>query len=108
MAHSSLHSVIEIFSSNLGIHRINVMNDQGRVHGLLSKTDVVRFLLSKADIFGDAIKKTLKEIGIGMGPVVSVSGMIYTLSNPDTTSKFISIRGIGEDERIQRVEYSSC
>lgn len=47
MTHSSLEAVVEIFSSNLGIHRINVVNNQGRVEGLLSKTDVVRFLLSK-------------------------------------------------------------
>lgn len=46
MAHSSLQAVIEIFSSNLGIHRINVMDENGRVQGLLSKTDIVRFLLS--------------------------------------------------------------
>ena len=52
MTHSSLEAVVEIFSSNLGIHRINVVNNQGRVEGLLSKTDVVRFLLSKVGAEG--------------------------------------------------------
>ena len=44
MTHSSLEAAVEIFSSNLGIHRINVVNNRGKVAGLLSKTDVARFL----------------------------------------------------------------
>lgn len=47
MLHSSLEAAISVFSKNYGIHRINVVNEQGRVCGLLSKTDIVRFLLSK-------------------------------------------------------------
>jgi hypothetical protein len=46
MTHSSLEAVVEIFASNLGIHRINVVNNKGRVAGLLSKTDVVKFIYS--------------------------------------------------------------
>lgn len=46
MSHSSLEAAVEIFSSNLGIHRINVINNRGRVEGILSKTDVVRLLNS--------------------------------------------------------------
>lgn len=46
MTHSSLEAVVEIFSSNLGIHRINVVNNQGRVQGLLSKTDIIKFILA--------------------------------------------------------------
>lgn len=64
MTHSSLEAVVEIFSSNLGIHRINVVNNQGRVEGLLSKTDVVRFLLSKV---GSAR-------GLGHGAVFLIHG----------------------------------
>jgi CBS domain-containing protein len=73
MAQSSLQAVIEIFSSNLGIHRINVMNSDGRVQGLLSKTDVVRFLLSKIDVFGEDANKTIEKAGLGKGPLVSVA-----------------------------------
>ena len=73
MVHSSLEAVVEIFASNLGIHRINVVNNEGRVQGLLSKTDVIRFLLAKREVFGEAEGKTLKEIGLGKGPVVSIT-----------------------------------
>jgi hypothetical protein len=73
MSHTSLEAVVEIFASNLGIHRINVVNNEGRVQGLLSKTDVIRFLLSKIDVFGEAEGKVLKEIGLGKSPVVSIS-----------------------------------
>lgn len=73
MAHSSLEAVIEIFSSNLGIHRINVINNKGRVEGILSKTDVIRFFLSKLEVFKEAVGKTLLEVGLGSCPVVTIS-----------------------------------
>lgn len=79
MMHSSLEAAVDIFSSNLGIHRINVMNDQGRVAGLLSKTDLIRFLLSKIEVVGEAASKTLKEAGLGRGPVVTVSSIIIII-----------------------------
>lgn len=72
MTHSSLEAVMEIFSSSLGIHRINVVNNQGRVEGILSKTDIVRFLLSKLDLFKEASNKTLLESGLGKCPVVTI------------------------------------
>ena len=46
MAHTSLEAAVEIFASNIGIHRINVVNNAGRVTGLLSKTDLLRFFSS--------------------------------------------------------------
>ncbi len=74
MSHASLVAAIAIFAANVGIHRINVVSDAGRVIGLLSKTDVVRFLRNNMDVFGEEEHKSISAIGLGRGPVISISG----------------------------------
>ena len=88
MTHSTLEGVVEIFTSNLGIHRINVMNNEGRVTGILSKTDVVRFLLSKSSLFKNALGKKLNEIHLDHCPLVSIHSDATVLDAMERMSEY--------------------
>lgn len=49
MLDSSLLDIARIFGQACGIHRVNVVGDDGRVKGIISKSDIGRFLLSKVN-----------------------------------------------------------
>jgi len=73
MPESPLLTAVEVFAENEGIHRVNVMDStSGRVVGVLSQTDIVRFLASKPDIIAPFASKTLKELKIGNSNILHV------------------------------------
>ncbi len=47
MMDSSLSDIATIFGQSFGIHRVNVVGEDGRVKGVISQSDIARFLLSK-------------------------------------------------------------
>ena len=52
------------------------MNDDGKVIGLLSQTDIVRFIIKHKDDFKDVLQKDLGQLSLGHGPVVSINGTL--------------------------------
>jgi len=44
---STLLEIAEIFGQSFGVHRVNIVDDSGRVNGIISQSDIGRFLLSK-------------------------------------------------------------
>jgi CBS domain-containing protein len=72
MLESPLSAAIEILAADNGVHRVNVVDGNGRVQGILSQSDVIKFLLSKKDLFRALMGKSLVELGIDQCPVVSV------------------------------------
>lgn len=73
MLESPLSAAIEILSADNGVHRLNVVNGDGRVKGILSQTDIVKFLISKQGLFENLFGATLNDLKIGCCPVVSVN-----------------------------------
>lgn len=72
MLESPLSAAIELLSQDNGVHRLNVVDGDGRVRGILSQSDIVKFLLSKKALFPDLMEKSLNDLKVGCGPVVSV------------------------------------
>lgn len=88
---SPLSAAIEILSADNGVHRLNVVDGDGRVRGILSQTDIVKFLISKRSLFGELFDSTLSDLKIGCGPVVSVNSESSVLEALEKMSEnFIS------------------
>lgn len=47
MMDSSLLDIAKIFGQSFGVHRVNVVDENGKVKGIISQSDIGRFLLSK-------------------------------------------------------------
>ena len=99
MLESPLSSAIEILSSDNGVHRLNVVDGNGRVKGILSQTDIVNFLISKQDLFADLLNSTLNDLQIGCGPVISVNAEASVLEALEKmSSNFISSLAVVESD----------
>lgn len=61
MMESPLSAALDILATDNGVHRINVVDANGRVKGILSQTDIVKFLLSKAHLFPELMKSTVNK-----------------------------------------------
>lgn len=61
MMESPLSAALDILATDNGVHRINVVDANGRVKGILSQTDIVKFLLSKAHLFPELMKSTVSK-----------------------------------------------
>ena len=59
MEESPLEVAIDILGSVQGIHRINVMHSDGSVTGILSQTDILRFIASKRDLFKETLEQSV-------------------------------------------------
>ena len=66
MEESPLEVAIDILGSAQGIHRINVMHPDGMVTGILSQTDIIRFIASKRDLFKGILDKSVHSTFIVM------------------------------------------
>lgn len=44
--------VAVIFGQSNGIHRVNVVDESGRVQGIISQSDLGRYILSKVTLCG--------------------------------------------------------
>lgn len=69
---ASLVEAIDVLS-NSGFHRVNVLNEKGRVCGLLSQTDAVQFVAHHCDLLMPTIACTLSELGLLGRPVITVA-----------------------------------
>ncbi|KAI8341244.1 hypothetical protein BC941DRAFT_416307 [Chlamydoabsidia padenii] len=70
---ATLASVVEEFSC--GIHRVSVMNPDGRIKGILSQSTVVKYFYENKYQFPEIsalFNKTLRELNLGQTDVVSV------------------------------------
>lgn len=88
MLESPLSAAIDILATDNGVHRINVVDSNGRVRGILSQTDVVRFLLSKSHLFPELMKASLGSVKLGCGPVVSVNADSSVLDALERMSEY--------------------
>lgn len=59
MEESPLEVALDILGSVQGIHRINVMNSGGAVTGILSQTDILRFIASRKDLFKTTLEQSV-------------------------------------------------
>lgn len=62
MEESPLGVAIDILGSVQGIHRINVMHPDGSVTGILSQTDIIRFIASKKDLFKGTLEQSVPPL----------------------------------------------
>jgi CBS domain-containing protein len=58
-----------------------VIDEFGKVVGVLSQTDIVKFIVKNKSKFEDSLKKTIKEISMGTGNVVSINGTHKSISS---------------------------
>ena len=99
MLESPLSAAIDILSADNGVHRLNVVDGDGKVCGILSQTDIVKFLISKRDLFEDLFESTLNDLKIGSGPVVSVNSESSVLEGLEKMSdNFISSVAVVESD----------
>ena len=68
MPESSLRVVINVMKS--GIHCVDVMNAKSQVIGILSQTDILRFLVSKPDILDAFSQYTLEQLSLHQSPAI--------------------------------------
>lgn len=88
MLESPLAAAIDILAADNGVHRLNVVDGNGRVQGILSQSEIVKFLLARRHLFGDIMKSTLSELGMGCGPVVSVNAESSVLDALERMSEY--------------------
>jgi CBS domain-containing protein len=88
MLESPLSAAIDILATDNGVHRINVVDGNGRVRGILSQTDIIKFLLSKSHLFTDSMKATLESVKLGCGAVVSVNAESSVLDALERMSEY--------------------
>lgn len=85
LSQSSLIQLVQVFSSNVGIHRVNVVDNLsgGKVVGILSKSDLVKFIYSM-DI--PELQESLEECGLSHSLVISIKGDSMLLDALDLMS----------------------
>lgn len=88
MSQSSLIQLVQVFSSNVGIHRVNVVDActssvASKVVGVVSKTDLVRFIY-QTDI--PELQDSLEECGLGKSEVLSIESSSMLLDALDLMS----------------------
>lgn len=99
MLESPLSAAIEILSADNGVHRLNVVDGEGRVQGILSQTDIVKYLLTKRKLFDGLTERTLNDLKIGCGPVVGVNSEFSVLDALERmSSNFISSVAVVEGD----------
>ena len=71
-ANTPLSLVIHIFSQ--GVHRVPIMDESGAIVNVFSQSNVVQFLATNQclNLIGQKGKKTLKELGLGIKPVLAI------------------------------------
>ena len=72
MEESPLEVAIDILGSVQGIHRINVMHPDGRVTGIISQTDIIRFIASKHELFKDILQQSIKDLDMSQKIIASI------------------------------------
>ena len=99
MLESPLSAAIEILSADNGVHRLNVVDGEGKVRGILSQTDIVKFLIAKRSLFEGIFSSTLNDLKIGCGPVVSINSEASVLESLERMSEnFISSVAVVESD----------
>lgn len=49
----------DLLASNSGIHRLNVIGEDGKVQGILSQTDICRHVLMTPELFNHLLSHTV-------------------------------------------------
>lgn len=57
MEESPLEAALELLSSDSGVHRLNVVNADGKVVGIISQTDFLRFVNDRKELFKRLLEK---------------------------------------------------
>ncbi|RCH80365.1 Protein sds23, partial [Rhizopus azygosporus] len=71
---ATLLSAVEEFA--YGIHRVCVLNPDGSIKGILSQSNVARYLYTNQRNFSDierVMNKTLRQLGLGVSDVIAVN-----------------------------------
>lgn len=66
MAESTLMTAADLLASNAGIHRVNVIGDDGRVLGVLSQTDICRAVLLHPKLFDSLLDKSVLPLSLDL------------------------------------------
>ncbi|KJE96877.1 hypothetical protein CAOG_07130 [Capsaspora owczarzaki ATCC 30864] len=99
---STLLNAVQVFSSG-AVRRIVVMSGDGKLHGIISQTTVLRFvhdhLLSQMD---GIVRQTLEQLNIGSQPVVQLNGNAPVIDALELmhTHKFSSVALVESDGTI--------
>jgi CBS-domain-containing membrane protein len=59
MPESTLSNAMDILATGHGIHRLNVMDGNGRVIGVISQTDILKYIDSHSDKLKSVLDKTV-------------------------------------------------
>lgn len=70
---SPLSEVLSILTLSDGIHRVNVLDATGKVVGVFSQTDIIRFVDKNKGLFAKVMSQTLAQLKLGTGPIVSIN-----------------------------------
>lgn len=84
---ATLAAAVEILAESFGVHRVNVLGENERVQGVLSQSDVVRFLVQQKQL-KPVMDKTLRELGLDCRPVVSIHMDMKVLDALQKMSEF--------------------
>ncbi|CEI94059.1 hypothetical protein RMCBS344292_08282 [Rhizopus microsporus] len=86
---ATLLSAVEEFA--YGIHRVCVLNPDGSIKGILSQSNVARYLYTNQRSFSDVervMNKTLRQLGLGVSDVIAVNADSPVLDALSLMSKY--------------------
>lgn len=109
VSQSPIWTALEILGNEgetqYSVHRINVLGEDGRVKGIISQTDICRFVVEHADLFVDLLQQSIEQLGL-VGPVRAqmngqelVSSALQAMLAAGVTSVAI-VNGSGPDTVI--------
>ena len=67
-----LHSLMDMFGNDVNLHRVGIVNDAGDVTGIVTQSQVIRFLAEKVVSFSGVADKPISSWYTPSGKVVSV------------------------------------
>lgn len=74
-----LHSLMDMFGNDVNLHRVGIVNDAGDVTGIVTQSQVIRFLAEKVVSFSGVTDQPISSWYTPSGKVVSVPSTDTTL-----------------------------
>lgn len=68
---ATLYDAVELLSR--GLHRVPILNDQGKLVNIISQSSIVNYLDKHLESLGDLATSTIESLSLGTKPVLSVA-----------------------------------